>query len=77
MEGIRLSGKLGFRLLLSLGVRDFDLGTWCEYNERCILGLTSTSEDDLNPPGTPFYSGGVARDFSPRTAATAAADHIP
>ena len=40
--------KLGFRLLLSLGVRDFDLGTWCEYNERCILGLTSTSEDALN-----------------------------
>ena len=46
-EGIRLLGKLGFRLLLSLGVRDFDLGPQCEYNELRTLGLTSTSEDHL------------------------------
>ena len=51
--------KLGFRLLLSLGVRDFDLGPQCEYNELRTLGLTSTSEDHLNARVLESYFGSV------------------
>ena len=42
-----MSEKLGSRLLLSLGVRGFDLGTWCEYNEWRNIGLSGTPADYL------------------------------